>query len=56
MEIACYRSLIAAAEELGEPEIARICGEILKQEEAMSAWLAQRIPAITRMTLQTAGG
>lgn len=55
MEIACYRSLITAAEELGEPEIAKICGEILKQEESMAAWLAQRIPGITRMTLQTAG-
>lgn len=54
MEIACYLSLIAAAEELGEPEIASICGQILKQEEAMAEWLAQRIPGITRMSLQTA--
>jgi ferritin-like metal-binding protein YciE len=51
-EIACYRSLIAAAEELGEPEIARICGEILADEEEMARWLEQQIPEITRFTLQ----
>lgn len=51
-EIACYRSLIAAAEEMGQPEIARICGEILRDEEAMARWLEERIPDVTRMTLQ----
>lgn len=51
-EIACYRSLIAAAEELGQPEIARICREILRDEEAMAQWLEERIPDVTRMTLQ----
>ena len=51
-EIASYRSLIAAAEELGKPEIARICEGILEEEEAMAEWLIERIPGITRMTLQ----
>lgn len=51
-EIACYRSLITAAEELGQPEIARICAEILTEEEAMALWLQQRIPQITRIALQ----
>lgn len=51
-EIACYRSLIAAAEELGQPEIARICTEILRDEERMAAWLEERIPEVTRMHLQ----
>ncbi len=53
-EIACYRSLIAAAEEAGRPEVAKICGDILKEEEAMAEWLAQRIPDIARMSLQQA--
>lgn len=51
-EIACYRSLIAAAEELDQPEIARICGEILRDEERMAEWLEERIPEVTRMHLQ----
>jgi ferritin-like metal-binding protein YciE len=53
-EIACYRSLIAAANELGQPEIAQICGEILKEEEAMAEWLEERLPAVTHMSLHQA--
>jgi ferritin-like metal-binding protein YciE len=51
-EIACYRALLTAAEELERPEIANICLEILRDEEAMALWLEERIPAITRITLQ----
>jgi ferritin-like metal-binding protein YciE len=51
LEMACYRSLIAAAEELEQPEIVRICGEILGEEKAMAAWLEDRIPEMTRMAL-----
>lgn len=51
-EIACYRSLIAAAETLDQPEIARLCTEILHDEERMAAWLEERIPEITQMHLQ----
>lgn len=55
LEIACYRSLITAANELGQVEIARICGEILNEEEAMAEWIEQRLPDITRISLhQTA--
>ncbi|HEY9153666.1 MAG TPA: ferritin-like domain-containing protein [Opitutaceae bacterium] len=50
-EIACYRSLIAAATELGQPEIARLCGDILRDEEEMALWLNESIPKVTRMTL-----
>jgi ferritin-like metal-binding protein YciE len=53
-EIACYRSLIVAAEELGQAEIAQVCREILREEEAMAQWLEERIPSVTRMTLQQA--
>jgi ferritin-like metal-binding protein YciE len=51
-EIACYRSLIAAAEALDQQEIAEICGEILEEEEAMAAWLEEHIEDITRTVLQ----
>lgn len=50
-EIACYRALIAAAEEAGRPEIGEICEAILKEEEAMARWLEERIPDVARMTV-----
>lgn len=54
MEIACYRSLIIAAEEIGEVQVARICNEILADEESMAQWLEQKLPEITRMSLHHA--
>ena len=36
LEIACYRSLIGAAEELGDAETAELCTEILREEEGMT--------------------
>jgi ferritin-like metal-binding protein YciE len=50
-EMASYRVLIAAAEEAGEPEVARICEEILHEEEAMADWLAGHLPELTRRYL-----
>lgn len=50
-EIACYRSLVAAAEDLGKPEIVVICEEILMEEEAMAEWIETKIPEVTRMML-----
>jgi ferritin-like metal-binding protein YciE len=51
-EIACYRSLVAAADELEQSEIADICTEIMADEEAMASWLEEQIPDVTRMLLQ----
>ena len=51
-EIACYTSLIAAAEELGQTRIATICQEILRDEIEMANWLRENIPQITRLYLQ----
>jgi ferritin-like metal-binding protein YciE len=51
-EIASYRSLIAAAEELGQTEIATLCRENLRDEETMAAWLEENIPSITHTFLQ----
>jgi ferritin-like metal-binding protein YciE len=48
LEIACYRSVIGAAEELGDTETARVCTEILREEEAMAGWLEQRLPELSR--------
>ena len=51
-EIACYRSLIAAADAADQPDIAEICAEILEEEEAMAAWLEEQIDEVTRLVLQ----
>jgi ferritin-like metal-binding protein YciE len=46
-EIACYRSLIAAAELAEYPQVVSVCREILTEEEATARLLE---PAITEVT------
>ncbi|MEH3084952.1 MAG: ferritin-like domain-containing protein [Xylophilus ampelinus] len=48
LEIASYRSLIAAAEALGDAEIAEVCGATLSEEIAMADWCADWIPVVTQ--------
>ncbi|KAE8436413.1 ferritin-like domain-containing protein [Vreelandella piezotolerans] len=38
-EIANYKALIAAAEQANQPEVVRVCREILEEEQAMADWL-----------------
>lgn len=45
-EIACYTALIAAATELGHPEVARLCRMNLEEDRAMGEWLLQQLPAV----------
>jgi len=47
-EIACYRSLIAAAEKVGDRETADVCGRILRDEEEMAGWLGGHIATLTQ--------
>ena len=54
MEIASYKCLIAAADAVGDGETSRICRQILQQEEAMAAWLAEQLPQVTQQFLQLA--
>jgi ferritin-like metal-binding protein YciE len=51
-EIACYRSLRAAAEQSGFPEIADICLEILEDEENMVILLEPAIAEVTAVHLR----
>lgn len=51
-EIACYRSLIAAAEAVGQQQIAELCEQNLRDEEQMALWLEEQIPEVTRLILQ----
>lgn len=51
-EIASYRALIGAADQLGEDEIRETCEEILEEEEAMASWLETNLPDVTQEYLQ----
>lgn len=53
-EIACYRSLEAAAEHAGLDEISRTCKSILEDEERMAALLAPAIRQVTEIHLMGA--
>ncbi len=51
-EVACYTSLIAAAEAVGDEHTAEVCREILEEEEAMANWLQQHLPEVTTSYLE----
>ena len=50
-EVACYTSLVAAAEKVGDYETADVCKQILGEEEAMADWLKGYIPTLTQTFL-----
>jgi ferritin-like metal-binding protein YciE len=54
MEIASYTILIAAAEHLGETEIARVCNQNLREEVAMADWLKSNLQPTTAKFLSRA--
>jgi ferritin-like metal-binding protein YciE len=47
-EIASYRALIEGARALGETEVARVCEQILRDEQEMARWLEQSLPMLVR--------
>lgn len=51
-EMAAYRNLAAAAEELGHPEIVTMCEEILADEEEMEEWLEENSGELISQYLQ----
>ncbi|MFZ5672594.1 MAG: ferritin-like domain-containing protein [Pseudomonadota bacterium] len=52
MEIASYKILVKAAQKVGDAQTATICGQILREEEAMAQWLGDHIETITGKYLQ----
>ena len=50
-EIACYTSLIAAAEQAGDAEGVEIFKTILAEEEAMAKWALEHLPNVTQQFL-----
>lgn len=58
MEIASYRILIATARRAGDEETARVCEQILREEEAMADWLETNAGTLAEQYLtreETAG-
>lgn len=51
MEIASYRILIAAAEQVGDPETSAVCARILREEEEMARWLSENLAPLTQRYL-----
>lgn len=47
-EIACYRSLVTAAEHVGETGVANACRDILREEERMADWVDNNLSTVTR--------
>ena len=45
-EIACYEALVTAADQVGEPEIASVCREILQEEQQMADWIRNNLPSV----------
>jgi ferritin-like metal-binding protein YciE len=52
-EVASYRALVAAAEEIGDEETVRVCRENLREDEEMARWLEQQLPAVTQEFLRS---
>lgn len=50
-EIACYKSLIACAEDCGELQVAEACRQSLREEEDMASFLNERLPTMTTQFL-----
>jgi ferritin-like metal-binding protein YciE len=42
------------AEEAGEREVASTCSTILREEQAMGAWLRETLPQLTQLYLKRA--
>ena len=51
-EVAAYTALIAAAEHLGEAEVARLCRLNRGEDEDMAEWLDAQIPIVIAETLK----
>lgn len=54
-EIGCYLALAAGARNLGMPDIAKVCEDILADEKRMAGWLETNVPnAVTSYLKETA--
>ena len=52
-EVACYKSLIAAAENLGRTEVVNACRRNMEEDMAMADWVDDQVPILTRRFMDT---
>lgn len=52
-EVACYKSLIAAAEDLGEERVIHACRQNMEEDQAMADWVDSQVPHVTRRFLHS---
>lgn len=50
-EMASYKSLAAAAEQIGEPHIREMAERSMAQKKMMADWLGEQLPVVTRQYL-----
>lgn len=50
-EVACYRSLIAAAEKMGEERVLDVCRKNMEEDQRMADWVDEQVPHLTRRFL-----
>jgi ferritin-like metal-binding protein YciE len=55
LEIASYRSILGAAEELGMTELRTMCERFIREEQEMANFLFEHLPEITRQYLRSRG-
>jgi ferritin-like metal-binding protein YciE len=51
-EIASYRAMLGAADELGKTDLEQMCELFIREEQEMANFLFENLPAITRQYLQ----
>lgn len=54
LEIASYKALIAAAEQVGDSQTAQTCRDILRDEEEMAHWLDEQLPNVVNEVIHKA--
>ncbi len=53
LEIASYRSILGAAEELGMTDLRTMCERFIREEQEMANFLFEHLPEITRQYLRS---
>ncbi len=51
-EVASYTALVRAAQELNDQHTARVCQQILQEDEEMARWIQQNLPTLVQQTRQ----
>jgi ferritin-like metal-binding protein YciE len=48
-EVGCYTALVSAATQLGYHDVATLCRQNLREDEAMAAWVLEQLPTVVSL-------